>query len=551
MSIGAQRPTAVIKNNTLYIDGGSETFIDGDDKIGNITFGYNNYLITVDLSNSWDWRNNISEKALPKRANSPTNMQIPILARGALYHGADADDCIYLWGGTTNLWNTSFPGFQAPSSQQYSLWSFNIVNQQWNQYDTTLGSAHRPSRGSFTEARDQGLGFFFNGQLDSGSELETEVFGDKRPQFLEGMIVIDTNNKTARNLSTKAVSGDLPRSRGRMQYVDDIGTKGVLVQIGGNQQSVTVQKDSFTGNLVPMNVIDVFDVASYYSSSTPDGVWYRQSTSGETPDGRIDFCVIQASATDGSSHNLYVYGGRGPDDVFFDDVWVLSLPGFVWTKIYQGNSPRAGHTCHRVGSRTMITVGGTANTDYGSPPCDWETKGVGVFEISDVTWGSKYNATQSKYTVPSQVVAQIGGNQRGGATMRQPVNGFSQTELAKLFNVKVSTPATPPTPDRPRPKHTIAPLIGGLIGGIAFLIFAAAAIFYYKRTIQHFWSRVPDPRQEMDDNQRIVKEMMDKDVFWELPADDKPVEIGPSASRADGDILLVSEMHLKHINDFF
>lgn len=105
----------------------------------------------------------------------------------------------------------------------------------------------------------------------------------------------------------------------------------------------------------------------------------------------------------------YMYGGRGPNNRFLDDIWVLSLPGFVWELVYQGTSPRAGHTCHRVNSRTMITVGGTANTDYGSPPCDWETKGVGVFEISDLVWGSVYNASVGNYEIPAKVVANIGG----------------------------------------------------------------------------------------------------------------------------------------------
>lgn len=104
-----------------------------------------------------------------------------------------------------------------------------------------------------------------------------------------------------------------------------------------------------------------------------------------------------------------MYGGRGVDDQFLDDIWVLSLPGFIWEKIYEGTAPRAGHTCHRVGPRTMITVGGTANTNYGSTSCDWEVMGVGVLEISDVTWGSVYNATQADYEVPTRVVAQIGG----------------------------------------------------------------------------------------------------------------------------------------------
>jgi len=185
-----------------------------------------------------------------KKPNPSTGTSVPVFVRGALYHGADADSNIYLWGGTTSYWNTSFPGFQGPPPQQYSLWSFDIVTQQWDQYDITLGSDNRPSRGSFTEATDQGLAFYFNGVIDSGSEIQTQSFGPNRPQFLEGMIVIDTNNYTARNLSTNTISGDSPRSRRRLQYVPGIGPKGILVQLGGNRQSVLNQTDSFTGNLV-------------------------------------------------------------------------------------------------------------------------------------------------------------------------------------------------------------------------------------------------------------------------------------------------------------
>ena len=55
---------------------------------------------------------------------------------------------------------------------------------------------------------------------------------------------------------------------------------------------------------VPMDVIDIFDISSYYNASLPAGTWYKQSTSGDTPDMRVDFCVVAASAPDGSSHNM-------------------------------------------------------------------------------------------------------------------------------------------------------------------------------------------------------------------------------------------------------
>ena len=173
-----------------------------------------------------------------------------MLDSASLFHGEDDDDNFYLWGGTTSYFNTSFPGFEGPTPSQYSLWSYNVVSQVWDQYDVTLDSPYRPSYGSYTEARDQGLAFYFNGQLDSGSSTETQSFGNDVKQFLEGMIVIDTKNQTARNLSTTAVVGDMPRTRGGMMYIDGIADKGILVQIGGNQKPVTNTTNTYTGDLV-------------------------------------------------------------------------------------------------------------------------------------------------------------------------------------------------------------------------------------------------------------------------------------------------------------
>ena len=63
-----------------------------------------------------------------------------------------------------------------------------------------------------------------------------------------------------------------------------------------------VSADSF--HQVPMNEIDIFDVSSYHNTSIPDGTWYKQTTSGPTPDPRVDFCAVAVPAPDGSSHNM-------------------------------------------------------------------------------------------------------------------------------------------------------------------------------------------------------------------------------------------------------
>ena len=208
------------------------------------------YLIAIDMSSSWDWKSNISEVALTKKANSATGTKPPLVSKGALYHGKNEDDNIYLWGGSTSYSNTSFPGFPGTSPAQYSLWSFDITTKAWNQYDVTFGAGNRPSGGSFTEALDQGIAFYFNGVLDSGSQTSTQDFGNGVKQYLDGMIVIDTVHQTARNLSTKSVVGNMPRSRGRMQYIKGIGGKGILVQIGGNQQAIDNTTDPYIGDLV-------------------------------------------------------------------------------------------------------------------------------------------------------------------------------------------------------------------------------------------------------------------------------------------------------------
>jgi Kelch motif len=193
-----------------------------------------------------------------------------------------------------------------------------------------------------------------------------------------------------------------------------------------------------------MDVIEVLDVATLTGNS--GGTWYKQKTSGDIPLPRVDACVIAATAPDNSSTNMlvsllscqiaegrrvtdflacsYLYGGRN-DTAIFDQLYVLSLPSFTWvkvrayirvlwsfgtniTKIFEGQSPRYGMTCHLMGERQLITVGGYSSLNLTSG-CDWEDKGVGVYDVSALLWGSRYLADAGGYTVPTPVVSAIGG----------------------------------------------------------------------------------------------------------------------------------------------
>lgn len=216
-------------------------------------------LIAIDVSKPWDWKTNISETVITKGVNPKTGTDVPFLSRGALYHGMDDDENIYLWGGTTSYLNTSFPGWLPQYVSTYSLWSYSIISKRWDQHDVTRYVPRRPSSASSAEAPDLGLAFYFNGEMDFGSAQDSGIKGKDDKVFLEGMVVIDTQNQTARNVSTANVVGDKPRTRGEMQYIPGIGEKGILVQIGGNQKPVNDTHDRLVGDLVrfPRSTPDV------------------------------------------------------------------------------------------------------------------------------------------------------------------------------------------------------------------------------------------------------------------------------------------------------
>ncbi|MCJ1270815.1 hypothetical protein MMC22_010712 [Lobaria immixta] len=502
---------SIIKNNTLYIDGGIETFRDvvkNGTKVGNITLGYNEDLIAIDVSKPWDWKTNISQQVIVKGKNPKTGTDVPFLSRGALYRGMDDDENFYMWGGTTSFINTSFPDWQSPWVSTYSLWSYSIISKKWDQHDLTRTVPRRPSSASSAEIPHLGLAFYFNGEMDNGSAKDAGIQGKDDKIFLEGMLVIDTQNQTAKNISTTAVVGDTPRTRGEMQYVDGIGEKGILVQIGGNQKPVDDTQDKDVGDLVSMGQIDIFEVASLDKPATPDGVWYKQNATGDIPDGRIDFCLFLATAADNSSYNIYLYGGRGANQKIFDDMYVLSLPSFTWTKLYEGTSPRFGHTCHQVGIRTLLTVGGIVNFNLTGQDCDWEYRGVGVMDISTLTWGSVFNPNPDPYEVPALVYGNIGGSGQGKATKLTPSNGFSSAGLAGLFTSNSAH----------RHKRSItAIIVGSVVGSLALLGVVGTALYLSRARIRQYFNGGPEPTPEIGEGKTRI-EIMDKETFWELDA---------------------------------
>jgi hypothetical protein len=225
-----------------------------------------------------------------------------------------------------------------------------------------------------------------------------------------------------------------------------------------------------------MNVVDVYDIGN--------STWYKQATSGTTPEIRVNPCAVAAAAPDGSSFQILLYGGQNlipyGDQQQYDDIWVLSLPSFTWIQIdTDGQSvppARAGHTCNAWNAQ-MIVVGGYVGKNLS---CD--SPGIYVFNMSSLEWQNQYNALPGGnelnqqpaqedaaknqgyvgvsgsygYTVPKAVQSVIGGNSTGGATLTKPVQTPTGGPVAT---------GAPPTFTVPGTTQTA--VVGGGGGGIS------------------------------------------------------------------------------------
>ena len=132
--------------------------------------------------------------------------------------------------------------------------------------------------------------------------------------------------------------------------------------------------------------------------------------------------------------------------------------------------------------------------------------------------------------------------------MTQPSGGFNQTGLEQLFRAPSngsSNPVFNPTTSSPtsvtsatsqpaisassapsgtRTPHFIAPIAGGVAGGITLLGLAIAGFFYRKR-LRFFFVGGQWPLEELDGETIVRREIMDKEHIWELPATEKPIEL--------------------------
>ena len=154
----------------------------------------------------------------------------------------------------------------------------------------------------------------------------------------------------------------------------------------------------------------------------------------------------------------------------------------------------------------MVTVGGIRNGTNATWQCDWEYRGVAMFDLTALGWGSVYDSGKPPYQVASKISAVVGGGLDGGATKLFPDGGWTSTLVAQLFTGSTSQTA-PYVPSGSASSSganggqnggdgdggtNVGAIVGGVVGGVAFLALIGLPAFFWRR----HWRRRQQPPEE-------------------------------------------------------
>ncbi|CAG8369309.1 unnamed protein product [Penicillium salamii] len=433
---------ATVLRDTLYLDGGRiwyqqghddacPGYVEDDALIANLYY----LNLSTPFNTSSDFMNTLSNMSIA--GGAATNIA-PNYVGGAMLSN---DNEFYLYGRRKASSTDPPPEDRVLSYNAYqygahkSLWAAG-----WTQESLSENVTQRITNGAGASAPSENLGFYFSGMRasDWGDFTYDDADANKTANTL---ITVDTSVMRKGEWSNTTLPSYIPgRSSAELVWVPVSGS-GVLVAIGGvinpssifgNAKSNSTRTDE-SKEISPtfMETVSVYDVESK--------TWYLQNTTGDTPPQLTEFCSVLASAADGSSHNIYIYGGydglkktANPSD----DVYILSLPSFKWIKAYSGTSThsRRGHRCLKIYPDQMLAVGGL---HVDESRC-LEGGVIVDFNLNTLKFQDEYDpAKWSDYKVPDLVTAEIGGNSDGGATTTAP-SSWTNSSLAGVFGKKYS-----------------------------------------------------------------------------------------------------------------
>ncbi|KAK3313218.1 hypothetical protein B0H66DRAFT_569792 [Apodospora peruviana] len=468
-------PTVIVIGDYLYIDGGEVSQLyDGNNGMGAPSYAMNGTL-SISLKESWT-NSSVTIREIAKPAAAP------VLNRPALWRDPSGMG-FYTLNGVTYMFG------QPPPS---SIWKFTADGAgggSWAE-EAPRGSAvvalsqfTRSVSGAWAQSRD--VGYYVSGLANK--QTDTSVVGSTQ-LALPGVIAFNMTSGELTNSSSIGLGPYGTRVSGAADFVP-FGPSGLLLFLGGWTSRVAEARADRLWVDVDFNNLTLYDPSSKK--------WYSQPTTGARPTRRRDFCTVGVQGPN-NTYEIFMYGGAEVENrESSDEVYVLSLPGFVFFQGPGSNARRSGLSCALVGRRQMLSVGGCDGylpyPDSLLDPDPWKN-GLGVFDLSDMAWRDRYDADAAAYESPA--VVRDWYAQDGLASVQ-----WSSNEVGNLFNQKAapsdssnpsssgggggepfptsSTPTSEPSPTgSPMP---VGAIVGGVIGGLAFLILVNIAIFLLRK----------------------------------------------------------------------
>ncbi|KAK8003967.1 carbohydrate esterase family 5 protein [Apiospora arundinis] len=460
---------AVIGNN-LYVDGGEVAqYISPGKAEQKATRQFNDTLV-IPLDQSWS-NATVPIKVIPKNA--------PVFDEAALWVD-EAQNAMYMWGGQGPWGNLT---------KDKTLWGFDAGSQQWSKKTPSnvdvFMNLVRTSLAAHTTCR--GTGFYLGGFVSSWTDPTAKPGGGNNFPA-PGMLTYDMASGGWANQSTAALNTYGNIVSGSLSCLPTFGTdnKGLVMVLGGE----IARPDNYDPNgdgLVSLSNITFWDMETE--------TWHSQLATGDIPSPRSRACVVAASNEKSGSYELFMYGGYdAAANKSMTDVYVLSIPGFVWfkTSVDVGGAPRVGEACTLAGqgsngggSRQMIVVGG-ANQDLPyfnkfRDPDPW-ANGINVLDLTDLAWKSQYDAGAPPYEPPAMVRDWYNAG-------NQDKVSWQSDAVMKLFKSDKSGNSTSSAIDNSRrPSSHIGAIVGGAVGGtVAVALLALAFLLVRRRRSRQKW----------------------------------------------------------------
>ncbi|KAK6361492.1 hypothetical protein TWF730_005216 [Orbilia blumenaviensis] len=350
-----------------------------------------------------------------------------------------------------------------------AIWSYDFIQDSWSAVNSNGDPISRAASGASTFVDD--IGYYRGGQQDAHT---TPGFPEPAEfSLLAGMRTFNMNSREFDNdNSTIRVYGDPISSgyrQGTLVPIKLAGRKYLISYGGGGKQGVGLSLDN----------VYVYDIERHE--------WFKQPVAGDKPPNARGICAVAAYASDGSSVNIYNYGG-----ITYDleakrftqsrQMWILSIPAFQWVFVDKPDKLQPGglqdHTCHLQGTN-MLILGGR---DF-SPSCD--NNPVKVFNVTTLKWESEYTTFPATYTIPYEVFAVIGGDSLGSSPWKNKPFIAPTDTSSPFYNFGKVAEDPGPIPEVPVPetpsRNSDGIIAGSTVGGIVFIGIILAVILVLRR----------------------------------------------------------------------